>query len=187
MYNDFFKQIVFSNLCIYDLKDYEGNLLDKSICEEFQDGIMRQGLYTSTIKYWDYMKKLHTEFFTSERTRIFVKRFFNDENFNNIKTNQLNFFRGALTILITKLQEDINTLYIFFYVSFDKEYLTNQIIFFIYILYVVLAYMFAWNWLIKDLTKDFLKSKSVLGIIPAERLMEISEIRDFLLANSRAT
>ena len=95
--------MIFSNLCDNDLKDVEGNLLDKVLCESLQDGIMRQGLYTAGIKYWDQMRILHQEFFNSDRSRLMQKEFFNKDIYSDTRDHELTLFRASGDILVKEL------------------------------------------------------------------------------------
>lgn len=49
-YNDLFNNIVYANICDYVSYD------SKPICEDFNQGILKKGLYSSVIKYWDFLR-----------------------------------------------------------------------------------------------------------------------------------
>lgn len=101
---------MFSNLCVHELKDADENVLPTEQCEGFQEGIMKQGLYTATIKYWDYLRGLHNEFFSSNRDKAAQKAFFDDDGYKEIKAYQLALSKAADTLLISRLHMDIDGL-----------------------------------------------------------------------------
>ena len=83
---------------------------DKKECESFQDGILKQGLYTAVIEYWDYLRKLHVNFFDSDRDNATIKRLLDNDNYFGANNLQSLYFKSALTVLVDKLQDDINDL-----------------------------------------------------------------------------
>lgn len=71
--------------------------------------------------------------------------------------------------------------------SFESEDRKNLIVFVIYVFYLLVLYAFIWRKLLDSIVKEFWRSKAILAIIPARRLMAIQEIKEFILSNSRAT
>jgi len=109
-----FKNIVFSNLCATKLQDLNGTTIDRDTCESFNEGILKQGLYPSVIKYWDYLRQLNSDFMTSARTLDDIKSLFNDEQLKTAEIMQEYYFKSALNALVKKLEDDIDTLYFFY-------------------------------------------------------------------------
>jgi hypothetical protein len=71
-YNDLFNNIVYSNVCQYVKFD------SQAACEEFNQGILKKGVYSSVIKYWDFLRQLNHDFMESKRTSAIVRSFLND-------------------------------------------------------------------------------------------------------------
>lgn len=102
---------MFSNLCSAGLNDLEGVPINVAICEAFNEGILRQGLYASVIKYWDYLRQLNTDFFNSRRTITEIRGFLNEPRLQSAEILQSRYFKSALGVLVTKLESDIDNLY----------------------------------------------------------------------------
>jgi len=51
-YNKLFNNIVFLNLCRTGLYDLQGNIINVEQCENFNAGILKQGLYVAVIKLY---------------------------------------------------------------------------------------------------------------------------------------
>ena len=110
---------MFSNLCAVQLADSSGTAMDQATCEGFNEGILKQGLYSSVIKfvlfvnaarYWDYLRQLNSDFFSSRRQLADVRRFINDDSLEIAERMQEYYFKSALDTLVRKLEDDIDTL-----------------------------------------------------------------------------
>ena len=66
------------------------------------------------------------------------------------------------------------------------EFLKDKIIFVAYFIYLIFVYLFVWRLFLNSITKELWKTKSLLSIVPPERLMSITEMREFVLENSGA-
>ena len=73
-YKELYRSLMLSNMCAYNLIDSEGNIIDKNHCEEYQDGIMKQGLYVAEVKFIDSIKQLYVDFINSSRDRSEERR-----------------------------------------------------------------------------------------------------------------
>ena len=98
-------------MCKIDHYDNDGNLIDNTQCEDFQGGILKQGLYTASVKFWDYITNLHIQFFNSNRGRLEQRKYFNDEYYDSIYHFELMLVKTAGDTLSKQLQNDIDTLY----------------------------------------------------------------------------
>ena len=112
-YNNLFKEIIFSNLCAAGLKDHQGNMLDVTICENFTEGILKQGMYASVIKYWDYLRQLNNDFFNSDRKPTDIRKFLNEARLKSAEILQARYFKSALSVLVQQLESDVDNLYNF--------------------------------------------------------------------------
>ena len=48
------------------------------VCEGFNEDILSKGLYSSVIKYWDYLRQLNHDFLESSRNSSMIYQFLND-------------------------------------------------------------------------------------------------------------
>ena len=60
----------------------------------------------------------------------------------------------------------------------------SEIVFIIYVVYLFLSYVIAWRLLLYSITDELWRTKSLLGIIPPEVLMENENMRKYILENS---
>ena len=68
--------------------------------------------------------------------------------------------------------------------SFEKELYQDRILFSIYILYLAAVYLFFWRSFVNEMQEELWKTKSVLSILSPDIIMNITEIRTFILNNS---
>ena len=50
----------------------------KTDCENFNQGILKKGIYSSVIKYWDFLRQLNHDFLESDRSTATIIRFLNE-------------------------------------------------------------------------------------------------------------
>jgi hypothetical protein len=103
-YNDLFNNIVYADVCLF--VPYESTQL----CEDFNQGILKKGVYSSVIKYWDFLRQLNHDFMESPRTNATIRTFLNDQRLQLAERMQDYYFRQALAMLVDKLEVDINSL-----------------------------------------------------------------------------
>lgn len=49
-----------------------------------------------------------------------------------------------------------------------------------------LTYVFAWRWFLESISDELWRTKALLGVIPADVLMENNRTRQYILENSTA-
>ena len=76
-YNNDFNNLVYSDICQYD-PDFSTDPNVFNTCEAFNQGILTKGIYSSVIKYWDFLRQLNHDFVESSRTQDVIKQFLND-------------------------------------------------------------------------------------------------------------
>lgn len=103
-YNDLFNNIIYSNVCEYAQYDSQAD------CEEFNQGILKKGIYSSVIKYWDFLRQLNHDFMESDRKNGTIKDFLNDPRLQAAERMQDYYFKIATTKLVNQLEVDINSL-----------------------------------------------------------------------------
>jgi len=62
----------------------------------------------------------------------------------------------------------------------------SEIIFICYFVYLIVVYLFVWRLFLNSITRELWKTKSLMSIVPPERLMNITDMRQFILENSGA-
>ncbi len=148
-YNADFNNIIYSNVCQYV------NYNNTEECEEFNEGILKKGIYSSVIKYWDYLRQINHDFLESNRTKETIIRFMNEDRIKIAEKMQDYYFKLALSKLVTKLEDDID----FF---FDSEHVQNRVIFYIYMIYIAVLYLFIWRKFVEIMQNELWKTKSML-------------------------
>jgi hypothetical protein len=103
-YNNLFNNIFYSNVCQYVQYD------SQSTCESYNEGILKKGLYSAVIKYWDFLRQLNHDFMESPRTNATIRDFLNDPRIILAERMEDYYFRKALSMLVDKLEVDINNL-----------------------------------------------------------------------------
>lgn len=103
-YNELFNNIVYSNVCQYVSYD------SRAVCEDFNQGILKKGIYSSVIKYWDFLRQLNHDFMESPRKNTTIKQFLNDQRLSQAETMQDYYFKRAIAKLVAKLEVDIDSL-----------------------------------------------------------------------------
>jgi hypothetical protein len=108
-YNDDFNNLVYADVCLYV---QELGTTDQALseCEAFNQGILKKGLYSSVIKYWDFLRQLNHDFLESPRSLEVIQEFLNEPRLKIAERMQDYYFKLALAKLVTKLEEDIDYL-----------------------------------------------------------------------------
>jgi len=68
--------------------------------------------------------------------------------------------------------------------AFSQEYLSNQTVFILFVLYIFGLYLFVWRQFMRGLLEDLWRAKSCLTLLPVEMCYKIDEIRGFIYRNS---
>ncbi len=164
---------MFSNLCYY----VEALRLGESTCEAFYQGILQKGVYSSVIKYWDYLRQLNHDFNESSRSAVNQYSFLNDDGLETVEQMESLYFATALNTLIDELESDIDNF-------FTKEINQDKILFIVYVVYLVVVYVIIWVQFVAEMQHELWKTKSVLSILHPELIMTIPEIKNYILSNS---
>jgi hypothetical protein len=108
-YNEDFTNVVYSNVCEH-VSEFSGEAMTKAECEAFNQGILKKGLYSSVIKYWDFLRQINHDFMESNRSLTTIKKFLNEPRLRTAERMQDFYFKKALTKLVSKLEQDIDYL-----------------------------------------------------------------------------
>jgi hypothetical protein len=71
-YNTDFTNVVYSNICEY-VSDFNEEEQVRRDCESFNQGILKKGIYSSVIKYWDFLRQLNHDFNESPRANTTIR------------------------------------------------------------------------------------------------------------------
>ena len=82
----------------------------RTACEDFNQGILKKGVYSSVIKYWDFLRQLNHDFSESPRDNSTIRLFLNDPRLQIAEKMEDYYFKIALGRLVEKLELDINQL-----------------------------------------------------------------------------
>ena len=105
-YNNIFNNIIFANVCLV-VPEF---LANSQACQDFYEGILTKGIYTSVIKYSDYLQKLTNDFYSSRRTIQDQYYYLNDANVKTAETMQSFYLNISLSTLVNGLSADIDSL-----------------------------------------------------------------------------
>lgn len=72
---------------------------------------MQKGIYSSVIKYWDYLRQLNHDFAQSSKNGEDRYKFLNDPGLKIAEKTEAYYFDKALNSLIDHLQNDMEELY----------------------------------------------------------------------------
>ena len=76
-------------------------------CEAFNQGILQKGIYSSVIKYWDFIRQLDHDFLESNRNATTIKAFLNDERLVTAERMEDYYFKKSYSLLVGMLEVDI--------------------------------------------------------------------------------
>lgn len=90
----------------------------------------------------------------------------------------------SINYLLTQFNDKFDNLYLLHYHSFHTENVQNVILFVVYAVYLVLVYVLFWSRFLRELQKELWKTKTVLSIVSQEIVVNVKEIKDFIISNS---
>ncbi len=106
-YNTNFNNIIFSDVCQY-ITEFTNDLAN---CESFNQGILKKGIYSSVIKYWDYLRQLNHDYNNSDRSASSRYKYLNDDDLTVAGQMQSVYLNISLNTLVNQLSSDIDSLY----------------------------------------------------------------------------
>ena len=87
------------------------------------------------------------------------------------------YFNISISYLADNLQTDIEN-------NFTNQLNIFEYCFIAFIIYIVIVYIFLWIGFMSELQIELWKEKSILSILPAEIIIAIPSIKDFIVNNS---
>jgi hypothetical protein len=176
-FNTFFDNLIYQNVC--DAIYAKGSTKMAS-CNDFMGGILKKGLYSANVAYWDNMRSMATDFSNSVRDQAAIDNIMNSDRL--IKNEDLKdiFFDDSYKQLLSQL--DLSIFY-----NFDQRDSQDTILFAVYIVILFLLYFILWNKFMEVTRHSLWVTKSMLAIIPLDIIQKVPKIKDFLLASSKTT
>lgn len=103
-FNTFFDNLIYQNVCdaIYD----KGSSMITA-CNEFMGGILKKGLYSANVAYWDNMRSMATDFSNSVRDRAAIDSIMNSERLIRNEDLKDIFFDDSYKRLLSQLDLSI--------------------------------------------------------------------------------
>ena len=143
-------------------------------------GILKKGLYSSNVAYWDNMRSMTTDFANSNRAQGAIDTMLNsDRLIQNEKLKDV-YFMDAFKRLLQELDQSI----LYNFTNTDKQ---STILFACYIVMLFLLYFIIWRKFLERTRHSLFVTKSMLAIIPLDIIQKVPKIKDFLLASSKTT
>lgn len=149
-------------------------------CQTFMGGILKKGLYSANVAYWDNMRSMATDFNNSARDQRSIDTIMNSDRLVDNENLKDIYFEDSYKQLLVQLDQSI------FY-NFDQRDSQDTILFVVYIVVLFLLYFILWNKFMETTRHSLWVTKSMLAIIPLDIIQKVPKIKDFLLASSKTT
>lgn len=124
-------------------------------------GILKKGLYSANVAYWDNMRSMTTDFNNSAKDRTSINNIMNSDRLVENENLKDIYFADSYKNLLSQL--DLSIFY-----SFDQKDKEDTILFSCYIVVLFLLYFILWNKFIESTRHSLWVTKSMLAIIPLE-------------------
>jgi hypothetical protein len=141
-------------------------------------GILKKGLYSANVAYWDNMRSMATDFNNSARDIPTINSILNSDRLVDNENLKDLYFADSFQKLLQQLDSSI--LY-----NFDSKNKQDTILFACYIVILFLLYFILWSKFLEATRHSLWVTKSMLAIIPLEIIQKVPKIKDFLLASSK--
>ena len=177
-YKAMFDVMIYSDVCglIFDAADD----VDIVMCQTYMDGVLKKGLNSANVAFWDSLKEIANDFRRSQPRDIHLQNsMLKDSRLTKNHWLLYRYFTKAYNKLQDGLRVSMEDLF-----AYEKMLLT--VIFIICLLMLVLIYILFSKVFVEN-TKDSLwVTKSLLTIIPPEIILQVSKIRHFVISTSKS-
>ena len=124
-------------------------------------GILKKGLYSANVAYWDSMRSMATDFNNSARDTRSINTILNSERLVDNEIMKDKYFAESYTQLLVELDKSI-------FFRFDDKDNMDTILFACYVAILFLFYFVLWRKFIEMTRHSLWVTKSMLAIIPLE-------------------
>lgn len=174
-YNNLFGRVVYASVCDADYLTAQ----DLADCSKYP--ILENGLHSATIAYWDVLRKFVDGFTLAgeeERDDAEIRRLLVHSSIDDNERMNNRYFTRAYKALFTMLSQDIIR-------QFDREEKLTLVLSIVFAVCVALIYWIAWNLFVETTRTSLWVTKCMLGIIPIKVILEVKNIKDFLVSSSK--
>ena len=159
---------------------YKAEETKQGQCQTFMGGILKKGLYSANVAYWDNMRSMATDFNNSARDQRSIDIIMNSDRLIDNENLKDIYFDDSYKRLLTQLDQSI------FY-NFNQRDSQDTILFACYIVILFMLYFIIWKKFMETTRHSLWVTKSMLAIIPLDIIQKVPKIKDFLLASSKTT
>jgi hypothetical protein len=124
-------------------------------------GILKKGLYSANVAYWDNMRSMATDFNNSARDQRSIDIIMNSDRLIDNENLKDIYFEDSYKQLLVQL--DLSIFY-----NFDQRDNQDTILFACYIVILFLLYFIMWNKFMEVTRHSLWVTKSMLAIIPLD-------------------
>ena len=124
-------------------------------------GILKKGLYSANVAYWDNMRSMATDFNNSARDKRSIDIIMNSDRLIDNENLKDIYFEDSYKQLLVQL--DLSIFY-----NFDQRDNQDTILFACYIVILFLLYFIMWNKFMEVTRHSLWVTKSMLAIIPLD-------------------
>ena len=172
-YNDMFDTLVYGNICEYMFKD---NIED---CNKYI--VLTQGLHSSYIEHLDGIRKFiniyETSKLSSDSAEI-IKDLINSPNVVRNERMTKRYFTRVYKKLLDHMKEDL-------YDTIDREGVVIMVCFVVFVVFLAIYYVVLWRLFVESTRNSLWVTKCMLGIIPVQTLVNVPNIKNFLVDSSK--
>ena len=143
-------------------------------------GILKKGLYSANVAYWDNMRSMATDYNNSARSTFNSSIILNSGRLIENEVLKDQYFEIAYTDLLFKLNDSIRY-------NFNQRDSQDTILFACYIVILFMLYFIIWKKFMETTRHSLWVTKSMLAIIPLDIIQKVPKIKDFLLASSKSS
>ena len=183
-YNHYFDNLIYKNFCEHIF--HADETAEIALCSQHMGGILTKGMHSANVAYWDYIRESTNDFLkklgenpNEEQFRSYIKIILNEKRRIENEILYFKYFSLGFENLFDKLADEQGN-------KFDSEFLMNFVIFIIYIFLLFFLYFCVWHIFVESTRKSQWITKSMLLIIPAETILEVEKIKDFLIHSSKS-
>eukprot|EP01022_Parablepharisma_sp_SALTPOND_P014020 TRINITY_DN1886_c0_g1_i1.p1 TRINITY_DN1886_c0_g1~~TRINITY_DN1886_c0_g1_i1.p1 ORF type:complete len:1985 (-),score=180.40 TRINITY_DN1886_c0_g1_i1:1112-7066(-) len=174
-YNDFYNKVIYNDACesLFSTED------ERKACEKYP--VLKKGLHSANIAYWDTIREVVDDFQKLkgiDRTLSVISGVFEDRKLRDAERMQNRYFTHAYQELLGILDKNLQK-------RFNDEYNTILILFIAYLAVLFILYFFVWTLFVESTRNSLWVTKCMLGIIPVSTILEVKNIKDFLINSSK--
>ena len=174
-YNTLFTSLIYGDVC----ENLYNTASEKASCAKYP--VLQKGLHSANIAYWDAIRETVDDFQRrndTERNWSSIQQIFGSTKLKENERMQNRYFCSAYQKLLDVLDRNLGSM-------FDSEYSSILILFTAYLVILSVLYFFVWTMFVEHTRNSLWVTKCMLGIIPVNTILEVKNIKDFLINSSK--